>query len=266
MRAVPLLLLCVFLSACSSSRYHMSQDRAPDVNFDVSTIPEPVPRYEPFSRGGNMSSYRVFGRQYHVLNSREGFVEEGMASWYGAKFHGHKTSNGETYNMYAFSAAHKHLPLPSFVRVTNLENGRSLIVRVNDRGPFHGDRIIDLSYAAAKRLDMLKQGTARVRVENVTPPAPGQAVPAVVPMSTTLAPGHYLQVGAYGSEPAASRVRDQVAALVETSVLINPVDRSAGRVYRVRVGPFESIEQAQEIRQRLTRSGQFTGTILLPAS
>jgi rare lipoprotein A len=143
-------------------------DSAPDEIPDVDAIPEPEVKSEPRSRIGNRS-YAVMGKRYHVRDSAEGYVEEGMASFYGSKFHGRKTSNHEVYDMYAFSAAHKTLPLPSYVRVTNLANGKSVVVRVNDRGPFHAGRIIDLSYAAATKLGFTRQGTARVEVRALTP-------------------------------------------------------------------------------------------------
>lgn len=143
-------------------------DSAPEAIVDVDAIPEPEVKAEPRSRGGNRN-YAVLGKRYQVRDSAEGYVEEGMASFYGKKFHGRLTSNQEVYDMYAFSAAHKSLPLPSYVRVTNLANGKSVVVRVNDRGPFHAGRIIDLSFAAATKLDFIKQGTARVEVRALTP-------------------------------------------------------------------------------------------------
>jgi rare lipoprotein A len=144
------------------------QDSAPDAIPDVDAIPEPEVKDEPRSRVGNRS-YAVLGKRYQIRDSAEGYVEEGMASFYGNKFHGRLTSNHEVYDMYAFSAAHKSLPLPSYVRVTNLANGKSVVVRVNDRGPFHAGRVIDLSYAAATKLGFTKQGTARVEVRALTP-------------------------------------------------------------------------------------------------
>ena len=142
-------------------------DTVPDYVPDVDAIPEPEVRAEPRSRAGN-KSYSVLGKRYHVLDSAHGYAEEGLASYYGKKFHGRRTSNQEVYDMYAFTAAHKSLPLPSFARVTNLDNGRSVVVRVNDRGPFHAGRVIDLSYAAAVKLGYRDTGTARVRVEALT--------------------------------------------------------------------------------------------------
>ena len=144
-------------------------DSAPDVAIDVSLIPEPEVVVEPRSRYGNRSTYSVLGKKYHVLDDAEGYVEQGLASYYGTKFHGRKTSNMEVYDMYAFSAAHKTLPLPSYARVTNLDNGTSVVVRVNDRGPFHKGRIIDLSYAAAIKLGITRAGTGRVEVRALVP-------------------------------------------------------------------------------------------------
>ena len=161
-RIVGFVFLMGVLAACSSapaptppsssSRYSIEQDRAPSGHLDIASIPEVVP--EPFARtlAGNRSPYTVLGKTYHVMVTEDGYNERGIASWYGEKFHGHKTSNGEVFDMYKVSAAHKSLPIPSFLRVTNLDNNRSLVVRVNDRGPFHGDRIVDLSYAAALKL------------------------------------------------------------------------------------------------------------------
>ncbi|MGE4366564.1 septal ring lytic transglycosylase RlpA family protein [Thermomonas sp.] len=143
-------------------------DSVPDEIPDVEAIPEPEVRDEPRAATGNRD-YVVLGKKYRVLDDASGYVEEGMASYYGSKFHRRRTSSGEVYDMYAFTAAHKTLPLPSFARVTNLENGRSVIVRVNDRGPFHPGRVIDLSYAAAVKLGYRDKGSARVRVEALTP-------------------------------------------------------------------------------------------------
>lgn len=179
-KVLGLFVMASFISACSSgpslvgqskpssgSRYSIKQDRGPSQHKDMSQVADAVPQVEAHSRGGNKSTYEVWGKQYHVMPSSVGFTQQGMASWYGEKFHGHLTSNGETYDMYAMTAAHKNLPLPTFARVTNLENGKAVIVRVNDRGPFHGDRIIDLSYAAASKLGYRKKGVAKVLVEAI---------------------------------------------------------------------------------------------------
>lgn len=173
------LLLLALLAGCAGGggsqgvggRYAMDQDAYPDTPKDVANVPDAVPRVEPRSRSGNRSTYTVWGKTYHVLDDPAGYEAEGLASWYGVKFQGYDTANGETYDMYKMSAAHRSLPLPTYARVTNLDNGRKVIVRVNDRGPFHSERLIDLSYAAAARLGILKGGTGRVRVEAIDPVA-----------------------------------------------------------------------------------------------
>ena len=164
-------------------------DTTPDYIPDVDAIPEPEVTNEPRSRVGNRSSYAVLGKEYRVLDDPSGYVEEGLASYYGNKFHGRRTSNLEVYDMYAFTAAHKTLPLPSFARVTNRDNGKSIVVRVNDRGPFHAGRVIDLSYAAAVKLGITQRGTGRVEVRALTPgtassPAVANAVLVPAPAST----------------------------------------------------------------------------------
>nr|WP_110656432.1 septal ring lytic transglycosylase RlpA family protein [Salinicola halimionae] len=158
-------------SQSGGGRYSMDRDAYPDTPEDVANVPDAVPKVEPRSRSGNRSSYSVWGKTYHVLDDPTGYTAEGRASWYGVKFQGYDTANGETYDMYKMSAAHRSLPLPTYARVTNLDNGRKVIVRVNDRGPFHSDRLIDLSYAAAARLGILKGGTGRVKVEAIDPVA-----------------------------------------------------------------------------------------------
>lgn len=158
-------------TSTSTGRYAMASDAYPDLPPDVSNVPDAVPRSEPRSAGGNRDRYEVWGKTYHVLADPTGYRKQGIASWYGEKFHGYTTASGEIYDMYKMSAAHKSLPLPTYARVTNTDNGRSVIVKVNDRGPFHDDREIDLSYAAAARLDILGRGTGRVRVEAIDPEA-----------------------------------------------------------------------------------------------
>ncbi|TYT25824.1 septal ring lytic transglycosylase RlpA family protein [Luteimonas viscosa] len=162
-------------------------DSTPDYLPNVACIPEPAVVDEPRSAYGNRSPYQVLGKSYRVLASTDGFVETGLASYYGNKFHGRRTSNHEVYDMYAFTAAHKSLPLPSFARVTNLDNGRSVVVRVNDRGPFHEGRVIDLSYAAAVKLDIHRRGTGRVEVRALRP-ADTDTLQASVPAAAPAAP------------------------------------------------------------------------------
>jgi rare lipoprotein A len=156
------------LSACSinNSRYSQKQDSPPEYHYGELELADATPRYESYAPA-NFRPYTVLGKYYTPMLSAKGFEEYGQASWYGQKFHGHLTSNGEIYDMFSMTAAHKTLPLPSFVKVTNLDNQKMTIVRVNDRGPFHPGRVIDLSYAAAKKLDVLSTGVANVKVEVV---------------------------------------------------------------------------------------------------
>jgi rare lipoprotein A len=154
----------------NKGRYAQATDSHPDRLPTLLEMTDPEPRAESLSRGGN-KPYNIYGVDYSPRTDLMEYKESGIASWYGHKFHGHLTSNGETYNVFAMSAAHKTLPLPSYVRVTNLDNGKSAIVRVNDRGPFHDDRVIDLSYSAAYKIGMMGKGTARVQVELLASPA-----------------------------------------------------------------------------------------------
>ncbi|KFF48696.1 hypothetical protein GY26_12555 [Gammaproteobacteria bacterium MFB021] len=225
-----MLAAALLLSGCAGGpggsgggRYAASQDGYPDAPRDVSRVPDAVPKVEPRSRSGNRPTYRVWGKTYHVLSDPSGYVAEGRASFYGTKFQGYDTASGEPYDMYKMSAAHRSLPLPTYARVTNLDNGRQVIVRINDRGPFHDDRLIDLSYAAAARLDILGHGTGRVRVEAIDPVAwaknhgdgrPGPRVAAAPAAPVRVA------VGA-GQTSAAPRRND--AARIDT--LLNATDR-----------------------------------------
>ncbi len=282
--------LALFLAGCASSpetdhssRYTISQDRAPAGNFDVSGLADAKPVYESPRRAGNKSPYTVWGKQYQVIASNDGYVARGTASWYGEKFHGHKTSNGETFNMYAMSAAHKSLRIPSYARVTNLDNGRSVIVRVNDRGPFHGDRLIDLSYAAAKKLGYQSRGTARVEVAAITvrpdgsmtlagqPFVPGDTVS--YPDSQVAASGDvagssqalFVQLGSFSSRSPAEKLKDRAQAVVEKPARVRSIDTGSGRFHRVQVGPFADENAARRV-QSLLESRGFAQSILLTDS
>ncbi|MEH6626109.1 MAG: septal ring lytic transglycosylase RlpA family protein [Motiliproteus sp.] len=254
------LLLALVIAGCSgnsskSGRYSIENDHGPQGHVDLSHVPDAVPKVEPRSRGGNKSKYTVWGKSYYVMASSDGYQQGGTASWYGKKFHGHKTANGEVYDMYGMSAAHKTLPLPSYVRVTNLKNGRQVIVRVNDRGPFHGDRLIDLSYAAAYKLDMLKTGTTNVQIEAINPSGysatrvaresqPVSVVPvlsAAEAVNNNFQAGRYLQVGAYSSWASAQSVKTQLQSLVQDlSVIINKHEGTKP-LYRVQMGPVDHL-------------------------
>lgn len=238
----------------------MKHDKAPDRPVDVSHVKDAVPRVEPKSRGGNKSPYTVFGKRYYVMSSSHGYVETGTASWYGKKFHGHKTSNGEIYDMYQMSAAHKSLPIPTYVRVTNLANDKQVIVRVNDRGPFHGSRLIDLSYAAASKLDMLKQGTAWVRIEAIDPRAwqrPSNVVAVTTPQPEQNVAGRYLQVGAYSNRTSALQVESKLRdAFNQLAVITRTGSMSDGKtIYRVQLGPLQSTSSLAELINRLEQLG-----------
>ena len=224
---------------------------------DLASIPNAVPRVEPRSALGNPPFYDVMGKRYFVLANAEGYKERGVASWYGPTFHEKNASNGDAYDMYAMTAAHKTLPLPSYVRVTNLANGRSVVLRVNDRGPFVGNRIIDLSYTAAWKLDMLKQGTAFVEVEALTPgtlstTAAAVAPPAPAPLAS--AATLYIQAGAFGVEDNARRLADRLrAAGIPTVALREPV--APGRLWRVRIGPVADVAAYDRILSQLQGLG-----------
>lgn len=221
------------------------QDRGPaehEVPADIALTPDPEVRAEPKSRSGNPESYEVFGERYFVLDSASGYHERGGASWYGKKFHGRRTSSGEAYDMYAMTAAHRSLPLPSFVRVTHIGNGRSAVVRVNDRGPFHSERIIDLSYAAAARLGMIGEGHAEVSVQALTP---GD--------DTTSARGGYLRVWQSTADPVeAVQYRERLQTLGVDNAAIHLVDDGHGDSrHEVRVGPMDNDEATAELARWL---------------
>ena len=210
-----------------------------------------APGAEPLSASGNHSPYRVNGRTYRVLPSSQGYLEEGTASWYGPKFHGRLTSNQEIFDMHQFTAAHRSLPLPSYARVTHLGNGRSVVVRINDRGPFKDDRLIDLSFAAAKALDMIDQGTAHVRVSVLTasPNAPDR--PLVVS-----ATGIYLQLGAFGNRSNAVSLLQRLRQGQIPDVYIDTVMPAEGQlVHRVRIGPLDDARIADDLVATLTLLG-----------
>ncbi len=254
-RRLALLVCIASLTACAGSRYEHRHDSAPPVSRDVSAIPDAVPRVEPRSRYGNPKRYTVNGRTYRVMDDATGYVERGIASWYGRKFHGHRTSSGETYDMYAMTAAHTRLPLPTYVEVTNLRNGRKVVVRVNDRGPFHPNRLIDLSWAAAKKLGIVETGTGLVEVRAIDPRTWRRAsARASAPASrVSLRYGLYLQVGAFSSRTNAENLQRQLRQF--GPVAIQTVGRKRNRLYRVRIGPLSSVEAADRLAERLIRHG-----------
>lgn len=225
---------------------------------DIATIPDAVPKDEPKSRYGNPASYEVFGKRYYTLSESQGYSARGIASWYGSKFHGRRTSSGEPYDMYAMTAAHKTLPLPSYARVTNLKNNRSVVVKVNDRGPFHDNRLIDLSYSAAWKLGITGEGTGLVEVTTVEagqPEPKPRRIAAPVSKRRGALPELFLQVGAFGDSNNANRLKTRLEEQLKTSVLIHGNDSPNNRVYRVQVGPIASVEMADHLSQRLSQLG-----------
>lgn len=243
-----LILISLFVTGCSSqsSRYTLKNDTGPDRYVDHQNVADAVPRSEKKSKGGN-KAYRVNGKSYRVLTSSNGYKQRGIASWYGKKFHGHRTSNGEIYDMYQMSAAHKTLPLPTFVRVTHLKNGRSVILRVNDRGPFHRNRLIDLSYVAAKKLGITDTGTGVVEIEALNP---SQF------QSNRSAPNHssefqvYLQVGAFSEHQNAQSLKNRIGNLrlpYNTKVEFD----NQQKLYKVKLGPFASVDAADTVNETL---------------
>lgn len=270
-------------STSGGGRYAMSGDAYPLEPPDVSKVPNAEPRIEPSSRAGNRSTYEVWGETYHVLPDATGYTKQGTASWYGEKFHGYATSNGEIYDMYKMSAAHRSLPLPTFARVTSLTSGQSVIVRVNDRGPFHSDREIDLSYAAAARLGFLDNGTGAVRVEAIdpqqwlaergsggaaTPRAPTAdrveaadvatiAVDAPEAPAPTQAPSEpaadnaiYLQIAALENADSAQQLQQRLESELPRAVRV----MSDTDVHRVQVGPVTPAQETQA-REELRQAG-----------
>ena len=310
------LVLTGLLSACSTttkltpsgkqtssgSRYSIKQDVGPAQHKDMSNLADAVPRVEAHSRGGNKSTYEVWGKKYNVMPASTGFTQTGLASWYGKKFHGHLTSNGETYDMYAMSAAHKNLPLPTYARITNLENGKIVIVRVNDRGPFHGDRVIDLSYAAASKLGYRKKGVAKVLIEAIDASSWSAAgeqdlrrqrksgvqqvasqpvvQPVVQPVAQTTSsakpisnsmitkqaarlPGFYVQVAALSKVDSAVGLGDKLQTqLQRLDVLVE--QGHSGDIYRVIIGPIADRNSALLLGQKVIDYGFNNPLLLLP--
>jgi rare lipoprotein A len=253
----------------------VAPDGGPIVPPDISQIPEPIPKLEAPSQYGNKSPYNVLGETYRVLPSARGYVERGIASWYGTKFHGHLTSTFEAYDMYQFTAAHKTLPLPTYARVTNLENGRSIVVRINDRGPFVDNRLIDLSFVAAIKLGIWQKGTGvvEVRALDAAHPEPPPALAKVLPKAETTriaaaepavvsavssvmpAPRIYLQVGAFGERGNAERVAAQVAKAGLGQSRIVTATVNARSLHRVQVGPLADVDTADRVGLQLRRLG-----------
>lgn len=265
MKILIILLLCLLINACANKgRYSHRNDSKPDyisASIDFKDVEPKFEHYLPAS----MRPYIVLGKRYIPLKTGKGYTRTGVASWYGKKFHGHLTANGEVYDMFAMSAAHATLPLPSIVRVTNLKNGRQAVVRVNDRGPFHHNRIIDLSYAAAMKLGVLDTGTAHVKVdimhvdENglLTVGNQSNMIPVQAPTNNRL----YIQVAALTDSSQAQRL----ARSLRDQYSIDVVTPSNDGLIRLQMGPIEEQSKAFELLERLKKEGfEQAFTLLAP--
>lgn len=266
-------LLVLMLTACSTSRTTTSSgktsdntkkggyyldDGPPDSSVDLDKINDAVPRSEPLSDTGN-KPYAVFGRQYVPLKSNKGFRQKGKASWYGKKFHGKRTSSGEAYDMYKMTAAHTVLPIPSYAKVTNLKNGRSVIVKVNDRGPFKHNRVMDLSYAAALKLDIVKTGTGRVEIIAI-----GESIPAspVHPVDSGQ-PQVFIQLAAYSNQNSAYHLQKSLQSGGYADVTVNHIVQSGLSLYRVRLGPLEKSGDVDFILGDLHHAGYTDAHVII---
>lgn len=255
-----LILTCIILiNSCTSIS---KKDGPPNFYVDERKIPNATPKPERLSRIGNKPSYIVNGRKYHVMRSSKHYEQVGIASWYGSKFHSHYTSNGERYNMLAMTAAHKSLPLPTYVLVTNLHNGRKVIVKVNDRGPFRSNRIIDLSYVAAKKLHMLGRGTALVNVKAIDPyvyrtnryyalKTHKKAYYAAASSSRPV----YLETGIFRNRHAADHMKIRLARWVRHPVQVARVTHAHKKGYLVQIGPIHTLASAKYITKQLRARG-----------
>lgn len=279
------LLVSCFLAACGTSHAPRFHKTRPDTTIDVSKIPNAVPRHEARSRYGNPKSYVVFGQRYYPMNSARGFVETGVSSWYGPNFHGKKTSSQEIYDMYKMTAAHKTLPIPSYVEVTNLHNGRRIVVRVNDRGPFHDNRIIDLSFVAAKKLDIIKTGTVMVEIQVIDPSNPQahlnvyeknhghqqkkirqKNVPEQIRERQSPQPVKhkqlYIQLGAFAEIENARKLKNRIQRSVNQTVSIVTVQKQTRSLHKVIIGPMDDIKMADQVSLDLNDAGLYDHKLL----
>jgi len=233
------------------------RDGEPTAPIDIKYLKDAVPKPEPLSKMGNSPSYVVAGRRYYTLRSSRGFVQQGIASWYGTAFHGNKTANGETYDMYKMTAAHKTLPLPSYVVGRNLDNDRQITVRVNDRGPFVAGRIIDLSYAAAIKLGMRGSGTARVEISDA------RLNQDELDLLSERQPTFFLQLGAFKNRDNANRLQRRIADNTSANVSVSQVRVHEETLHRVRIGPFKARTSASKLSDQLIRQGLISDALLI---
>ena len=268
-----LLVAVLLLGACSTTDVsNVDEDKdGPGGHVDADAVDDAIARREPFSRYGNPPSYEVNGVRYTVLDSNKGYVEKGNASWYGKKFHGRRTSSGEVFDMYKATAAHRSLPLPTYAYVTNLDNGKTLLVKINDRGPFHSDRIIDLSYAAAVKLGFANAGIGYVEVRAINfdqasakaPPATDETPgTARVPLPAT-PQQTYIQIGAFKYRVNAQAAGERLQAAGFSAVSVDQAQSLNGDpLYKVRMGPYDSLAETDAVISQLQAAG-ITGFSLL---
>ena len=246
--APTLALALLLLAGCAGEKTRKEPAETGDGPSSLKITPADVhdaqPKAEPLARYGNHTPYTVLGKTYTVMPSSKGYEERGIASWYGSKFHGRRTSSGEPYDMHLATAAHKSLPLPTYAEVTNLDNGRKMVVKINDRGPFHDDRIIDLSYAAAIKLGVDQTGTARVEVRAID-------VDTFKPAAVKVADGTFLQVGAFSKRQTAENLAGKMMAAQLKPVT---VQKSRG-LYKVWIGPYASELEIEASAQRVVELG-----------
>lgn len=250
------IILALQLSGCSTGRG--PRDGAPKYHIDTDKIPNAVPKEEPRSKYGNPASYSVLGKKIHVLKSAKDYNKVGFASWYGTKFDGQLTSSREPYRLAGMTAASRDLPIPTYVEVTNLENGKSVIVKVNDRGPFVADRIIDLSYAAAKKLGYAHHGTTLVRVTAIDPTQWAAKNSSIPHPAKPTSNDFYLQLGAFANRANAENLRIRVASLTSSPVTIKPTRHRDAYIYRVQIGPLLAAE-SNSLRSKLESHGLGSG-------
>ncbi|MDR2876854.1 MAG: septal ring lytic transglycosylase RlpA family protein [Chromatiales bacterium] len=262
----------LLIAACSTQppqRYIITepQDSAPPRSIDPASLKDAVPRVEPFSRYGNPAFYMVENRRYQVMNTNAGYVERGIASWYGSKFHGRRTSSGEPFDMYALTAAHPTLPIPTYAEVTNLATGRKIIVKINDRGPFKHNRLIDLSYAAAVKLGIADKGTGLVEVRAIDAatwrPAPATTATVSTAAKTgTTPPALYLQIGAFTSMENAIRLRTRLQGTPHSASSTIYSSQNNPPLYRVRIGPLQNVDEVDRVSRALLAMGLDTHVVL----
>lgn len=251
-RYLLLIIALISSSACQTAtgRYAQSHDGPPAVERDVSQIPDAVPKLEPKSRYGNPKTYHVRGKQYSVMPSSKNYRAVGFASWYGSKFQHYRTSSGEPYDMFRMTAAHRSLPLPTYVKVTNLDNGRHVIVKVNDRGPFHEKRIMDLSYAAAKKLGITAKGTGRVEIVALDP----MSYQTTLPTEPNTIPHFYIQIGAFKDRSNAQRLMHRLRYFIQNPIRLERIAENQA-VFRVKIGPLLTLSAAEKLRNLVKSHG-----------